>query len=183
MGLGSTLWYRIKRSRLWLVVQRERQQKEQRVTKRWWRVVCAVGGIVLVLAGCSQQAPYMRKWQPVERITHRWTGGTLREDKLSEDEAAVFRELGTPDTIRFFRSVLERQRVYQWLYSEKEQVVWFVEGERVDYVVVDTNTSAQTKAAREALQRKAIQGGLVTGFVGGIAAVLLLFDQDLGLRE
>ena len=154
--------------------------EEKGVTKRGWRVVCAVGSIVLLLAGCSQQAHYMRQWQPVERIAHRWTGGTLHEDKLSEDEVAVFRELGTPETIRFFRSVLERQRVYQWLYSEKEQIVWFVDGKRVDYVVVDTNTSSRTKAAREALQRKAIQGGLVTGFVGGIAAVFLLFDEDLG---
>lgn len=153
------------------------------MTKWCWRVVCAVGSIVLFLAGCSQQAHYMRKWQPVERIAHRWTGGTLHEDKLSEDEVAIFQELGTPDTIRFFRSVPERQRVYEWFYSEKEEVVWFVEGKRVDYVVVDTNTSAQTAEARDTLQRKVIQGGLVTGFVGGMAAMLLLFDKDLGLRE
>jgi hypothetical protein len=136
-----------------------------------------------MLIGCSQQAPYMRQWQPGERLAHRWTGGTLHEKKLSEDEAAIFRELGTPDTIRFFRSVPARQRVYEWLYSEKEQVVWFVEGKRVDYVVVDTQTSAQATEARETWQRKAVQGGLVTGFVGGMAAVLLLFDKDLGLRE
>lgn len=153
------------------------------MTKRCWRIVCAAGSIVLFFAGCSQQAHYMRKWQPVERIAHRWTGGTLHEGKLSEDEAAIFQELGTPETIRFFRSVLERQRVYEWLYSEKEQIVWFVDGKRVDYVVVDTNTSSRTAAARETLQRKAIEGGLVTGFVGGTAALFLLFGQDLGLRD
>ena len=153
------------------------------MTKRWWRVAGAVSSIVLLLAGCSNRASYMRKWQPVERIANRWTGGTLKEHKLSEDEAAVFQELGTPDTIRFFRGTLERERVYQWLYSEQEQIVWFVEGRRVDYVVVDTDTSSRTKDSREKLQRKAIRGGVVTGLVGGIAALFLLLDKTLGIRE
>ena len=143
----------------------------------------AVASIILLLAGCSQRAPYMKKWQPVPRIAHRWTGGTLREAKLSEDEAAAFQELGTPETIRFFRSKPERQRVYAWLYEEKEQIVWFVDGRRIDYVVLDTNTSSRPKATRESLQKKGIAGGILAGFVGGVAALFLLLDKDLGLRD
>jgi hypothetical protein len=139
--------------------------------------------MLIVLMGCSTQARYMRGWQLVESVGNRWTGGTLRAQKLSEDEAAVFAQSGTPEAIRFFRSTLTRQRVYAWIYEEKGQVVWFVDGQRVDYIAVDTNTSAATQASREAMQKKLIAGGGLAGAVGGIAAGFIAVSKTIGLRE
>jgi hypothetical protein len=139
--------------------------------------------MLIVLMGCSTQARYMRGWQPVERVGNRWTGGTLREQKLSEDEAAVFAQLGTPETIRFFRSTRTRQRVYAWVYEEKGEVVWFVDGQRVAYIAVDTNTSAVTQASREATQERLIAGGGLAGAVGGIAAGFIALSETIGLRK
>lgn len=151
-------------------------------TKRRLRT-CGIGIMLIGLVGCSTQAPYMRGWQPVERVGNRWTGGTLREQKLSEDEAAVFAQSGTPAAIRFFRSTLTRQRVYAWIYEEQGQVIWFVDGQRVDYIAVDTNTSAVTQASREATQEKLIEGGGLAGAVGGIAAGFIALSKTIGLRE
>jgi hypothetical protein len=144
---------------------------------------CGIGILLIVLMGCSTQARYMRGWQPVEGVGNRWTGGTLREQKLSEDEAAVFAQRGTPEAIRVFRSTLTRQRVYAWIYEEQGQVVWFVDGQRVDYVAVDTNMSAVTQAAREATQEKLTAGGALAGAVGGIAAGFIALSETIGLRE
>lgn len=151
--------------------------------KKRWLQTC-VGGIILtVLVGCSTQARYMRGWQPVAGVMHRWTGGTLREQRLSEDEAAVLAQFGTPKVIRFFRSMLTRQRVYAWIYQENEQIVWFVDSQRVEYVAVDTNTSSVPQASREVTKEKLTAGGALAGAVGGIAAGFIALSESIGLRE
>jgi hypothetical protein len=143
----------------------------------------ALGMLLSLLLGCTTQATYMRRWEPVPVVSNRWVGGTLKENKLSSDEAAVYQELGNPDTIRFFRAVETRQRVYAWIYTEQEQVVWFVDGQRIDYVAVDTNSSGMTKESRETLQHKVVTGGLLGGLVGGVAAGMLLLGSELGLKD
>ncbi len=148
-----------------------------------WRVVGVLSVILSLLMGCSTQAPYMRGWQPEERILYRWTGGTFRANKLSDDEKAVMDELGTPDTIRFFRGALDRQRVYEWIYQDKAQVVWFADGQRVDYVAVDTNTSARTQAERDQTTSKVVQGGFLGGIIAGLSAGFVLLAEDIGLRN
>jgi hypothetical protein len=121
----------------------------------------------------------MRGWDPAEGIANRWTGGTFNEKKLSNDEAAVYKELGTPDAVRFFRTLQTRQRVYEWIYLQAEQNIWFVDGTRVDYVTVDTDSSGLTKESRETLQDKLITGGILGGVVGGIAAGLIILVPEL----
>jgi hypothetical protein len=135
-----------------------------------------------MLVGCTLQAPYMRSWELEESIGNRWTGGTFDEKKLTSDEAAVYKELGTPEAVRFFRTLETRQHAYEWIYLKRERVVWFVEGKRVDYVTVDTNTSGLTKETRETLRDKLTTGGLVGVAVGGVAAGLLLLGDKVGLR-
>jgi hypothetical protein len=129
------------------------------------------------------QAPYMRGWQTQLTPANRWTGGSVQERKLSTDEAAVYQELGLPDVIRFFRAMQTRERVYEWIYTDKQQVVWFVDRKRVEYVTVDTNTSGTTKEARETLQQKLTTGGLLGAAVGGFAAGMLLLGESLGLKD
>ena len=128
------------------------------------------------------QASYMRGWDMVEGKNQRWTGGTFKE-KLSPDEAAAYQELGTPDIIRFFRELHTRQHVYEWLYEDKDEVLWFVDGTRVEYVAVDPNISGLTKETRETVQRKVVTGGLLATVVGGVAAGFMLLGDSLGLTE
>jgi hypothetical protein len=139
--------------------------------------------LLSLLVGCTTQAAYMRRWEPVPAVSNRWSGGTLKEAKLSPDEAAVYSEFGTPDVIRFFRATQTRQRVYEWVYTEQEQVVWFVDGKRVDYVAVDTDSSALAKETRETVQRKLVTGGVLGAVVGGVAAGVLTLGSSLGLKD
>ena len=145
--------------------------------------VTALAVVLSILIGCTLQAPYMHGWDPAEGINNRWTGGTFDEKKLSNDEAAVYKELGAPEAVRFFRTVETRQRVYEWVYLKGERNVWFLEGTRVDYVAVDADTSAFTKESREVLQDKLIKGGVVGGLVGGVAAGFLVLGPKLGLKD
>jgi hypothetical protein len=125
----------------------------------------------------------MRGWHIQTTPTNRWTGGTIKEQKLSADEAAVYQELGPPDVIRFFRAMQTRQPVYEWIYAEKQQVVWFVDRQRVEYVAVDTDTSGATKESRERLQQKLITGGILGAAIGGFTAGMLLLGEALGLKD
>jgi hypothetical protein len=158
-------------------------REESAVNCRRQSSVTALAVVLSMFLGCSLQAPYMHGWDPVEGITNRWTGGRFDEKKLSSDEAAVYKELGTPEAVRMFRALQTRQRVYEWIYLKADRDVWFVDGTRVDYVTVDANSSALTKESRETLQDKVITGGIVGGVVGGIAAGFLLLDKKLGLRD
>jgi hypothetical protein len=125
----------------------------------------------------------MRRWELVTGQSHRWAGGTFKENQLSDDEAAVYAELGTPDAIRFFRALRARQHVYEWIYEDREQVVWFVDGKRVEYVAVDTNNSGLTKETREMVWRRLVSGGALGMVIGGLATGVLLLGDDLGLKD
>ena len=125
--------------------------------------------LTCIVAGCGVQAPYMKGWDPVEDIPNRWTNGTIRADRLSEDERLVFEESGPPDVLRFFRTVDSREPVYEWIYTAPFRAVWFVSGTRVDYVTVDTNASTRPTASREALGRKLRTGGLLAGTIAAVA--------------
>jgi hypothetical protein len=144
---------------------------------------CALIVLLSLGLGCSAQAPYMRRWQSVEGVQRRWTDGTFKEAKLSDDEAAVYAELGRPDVIRYFRAMETRQKVYEWIYLEQEEIVWFVDRKRVEYVAVDTSNSRFTKETRETIQNKALEGGAMGALVGGLAASALLFGGSLGLKD
>ncbi len=147
------------------------------------QVVWGIAVLVLMAVGCTPQASYMRRWQPAERIANRWSGGTMGATKLSADETAVFEELGTPDVIRLFRRAQTRERVYEWIYESANQVIWFVEGERVDYVVVDTNMLPLTRAEQQNLKQKSYAGGIMSGVVGVLATGFILLGEDIGLKD
>jgi hypothetical protein len=153
--------------------------EESAMNQRRQSSVTALAVILSMLLGCTLQAPYMRGWDPAEGIANRWTGGTFNEKKLSSDEAAVYQELGTPEAVRFFRTLQTRQRVYEWIYLKTDRNVWFVDGTRVDYVTVDAGSSAFTKESRETLQDKLTTGGIVGGVVGGIAAGFIILVPKL----
>lgn len=148
-----------------------------------WRNLSSLCLVVVWLTGCSSQAAYMSGWTLDPAHTHRWSDGKLKAKKLSEDEKAIYTELGTPNTIRYFRTIETRQRVYEWLYQQPLRIVWFVDGKRVDYVAVDTDVSGLKKETRETARAKLIKGGVVGGLVGGIAAGAMVFGNTLGLKD
>jgi hypothetical protein len=77
-------------------------REESAVNRRRQSSVTALAVVLSMLLGCTLQAPYMRGWDVAEGIADRWTGGTFDEKNLSSDEAAVYRELGTPGGYRLF---------------------------------------------------------------------------------
>ena len=143
-----------------------------------WCKLCGVVLLACLMTGCGVQASYMKGWDPVEDITNRWTDGAIRADKLSDDERSAFEAFGTPDVVRFFRDVETRQRVYEWIYMEPFRTVWFMDGAQVDYVMVDTNPSRRTTAAREALVRRVRTSGILAGTIGSIAAGTISLISD-----
>ena len=144
----------------------------------FWIKLCGAVGLVCLMTGCGVQASYMKGWDPVEDITNRWTDGTIRADKLSEDERSAFEELGTPDVVRFFRDLETRKRVYEWIYMEPFRTVWFVGGAQVDYVMVDTNPSGRTTAARETLARQLRMSGILAGTIGSVVVGTVSLIND-----
>ena len=150
---------------------------------RRWHVVCGLALLGNLWLGCSMQAPYMRGWTQVPGYNTRWTGGRFKVSKLSGPEAAVYGELQKPNVIRFFRTLHTRQPVYEWIYEEQEQVVWFVDGQWVDYVTLDTNLSSLTKEKREVIQQKATTGGILGAAIGAVATGFVLFGDSLGFKE
>ena len=146
---------------------------------QWFRFrLCGVVVLACVMTGCSVQASYMKGWDPVEDITNRWTDGTIRADKLSEDERSAFEEWGTPDVVRFFRDAETRKRVYEWIYMEPFRTVWFMDGAEVDYVMVDTNPSRRTPVARETLASQLRTSGILAGTIGSVAVGTLSLIND-----
>jgi len=157
--------------------------EESAVYRRRQSTVTVLTAILsMLVVGCTFQAPYMRDWNVSETISNRWTGGTFDEKKLSSDEATVYKELGVPEAVRFFRTLETRQRVYEWVYLERDQNVWFVEGKRVDYVTVDENSSGLTKETRGTIQDKLTAGGVVGVVIGAVAGGLLTLGDKLGLK-
>jgi hypothetical protein len=124
----------------------------------------------------------MQRWEVVTGINNRWTGGTIVASKLSADEATIFQSLGTPNAIRLFRESQTRQQVYEWIYLEPVQSVWFIDGKPVEYVTVEANSSPLTKAERETLTKKLITGGVLGATVGALATGAIVFGEEIGLR-
>jgi hypothetical protein len=103
--------------------------------------------------------------------------------KLAADEAKVQQALGTPQVIRFFRVNDTRQKAYEWIYLDADQTVWFVDGQRVDYVTVDANTSWLTREQRDTIDSKLTTGTILGVLIGGAAAGMLLYGDKIGLRD
>src|SRR5262245_65756408 len=100
------------------------------VNRRQQNSVTALAVVLSMLLGCTLQAPYMRGWDPAEGISNRWTGGRFDEKKLSSDEAAVYKEIRTPEAVRFFRTLQTRHPVQERDYLKAEYNDGFVDGRR-----------------------------------------------------
>jgi hypothetical protein len=99
--------------------------------------------VALLLApfGCSYKPSYLQKSNKTE-ISERWRVVKINPERLSPDEARVYQTTGAPQFIRFNRKHgIDRERVYTWIYTNPVRLFFFLDGKKVDYVVLDDNPS------------------------------------------
>jgi hypothetical protein len=149
----------------------------QRCTGRYpLGVVQAIVAAVMVLAaaGCTHKPAYLQGQKT--DVPNRWTVEKVEPARLSEDQRTTLERRGPPRYIRFFREVETRRPVYAWIYTDEGDtidIVWFVNGTRVEDVAVDSDSSAFSSTTRRRARIAALIG---TGVVV-IPAVVLLANQ------
>ena len=118
---------------------------------RHWGVRGAMLGwmALLALAGCAGKPAYLQGEKT--DVPYRWKVDKIEPARLSADQRAILEQRGPPRYVRFFREVETRHPVYAWVYvteAEAVDLVWFVDGTRVDDTAVDRDTSAYSSTTR-----------------------------------
>lgn len=122
--------------------------------------------------GCSYKPAYLQKSGPT-KISERWKVETINPAKLSEDERQVYEKMGPPNYVRFFRHLsVEREKVYEWIYAEPIQFFTFMNGKKVDYVVMDENPTSLNESQQRVYFWTAIVGSSVA-LTGGLIYLLM----------
>lgn len=115
--------------------------------------------------GCGYKPSYLRESKKAE-ISNRWRVEKIDPSRLSADEASIYERMGSPQYIRFYRTIApERERVFEWAYTEPVHLVFFIDGKRVEYVPVDDDTSPLNDNQRKWL----FWGGVSAAGVGALA--------------
>ena len=133
---------------------------------------CLIYGLVVVLLvspfGCSSKPAYLQQSKKTE-ISDRWQVAKIDPARLSPDEAQAYQAAGVPQFIRLHRKhSLDREPVYTWVYTDPIRLFFFIDGKKVDYVVVDDNPSSWNEHQKEML----FWTGITTG---AIVALGLLY--------
>jgi hypothetical protein len=113
--------------------------------------VLGIVGVMLLLTavGCTYKPGYLQG--DSTDVPHRWKVERVEPGRLSEDQRATLDRRGPPTYVRFFREVETRNPVYAWIYADEGEtvdVVWFVEGKRVENIAVDSDPSAFSSTTR-----------------------------------
>lgn len=130
--------------------------------------------IVLAVAGCTYKPGYLRGAKT--DVPNRWKVEKVEPGRLSEDQRTTLDRRGPPTYMRFFREVDTRHPVYAWIYAgegDAVDLVWFVDGNRVEDIAVDSDPSAFTSTTRRRTRIALLVG---TGAVMLPAIVLLAND-------
>jgi hypothetical protein len=121
--------------------------------------------------GCSYKPGYLQKSDGT-RVPERWTVEKIDPARLSADERGVYERMGSPTYVRFFRQLsVGREKVYEWIYAEPVQLFTFINGKKVDYVVMDENLSSLNESERRVLFWTGIIGGSIAA-AGGLTYYL-----------
>jgi hypothetical protein len=105
--------------------------------------------IGLAAVGCTHRPAYLQG--EATDVPDRWKVEKVEPTRLSEEQRTTLERRGPPTYVRFFREVDTRKPVYAWIYvgdGEAVELVWFVDGERVEAIAVDSNPSAFTSTTR-----------------------------------
>ncbi len=125
--------------------------------------------------GCSYKPSYLLKSEKTP-VAQRWKVGGIDPSSLSADERMAWEKMGSPRYIRFFRHLtLERERVYEWIYTDPVRLISFIDGKRVAYAVVDDDPSSLNESQKKVL----FWSGITTASAVGLG---LLYYYTLGSR-
>jgi hypothetical protein len=135
-------------------------------------------GVYLILSaflyssfGCSYKPAYLQKSAKTQ-VPDRWKVEKINPSRLSPEEKSVYETMGAPQFIRFYRRLtLDRERVYAWVYTEPVRFVTFLEGKKIDYVVLDDNPSPLNEYQKKTL----FWAGVTTGVVVGLGLLYYYF--------
>jgi len=130
--------------------------------------------MVLAVGGCTYKPGYLKGVNT--EVPQRWKVETIAPARLSADQRTTLEDRGPPTYVRFFREVETRNPVYAWIYTdtgEAVDVVWFVDGKRVENIAVDSDPSAFSSTTRRRA-RYAILGGTGAAI---LPTVLLLANR------
>ena len=136
--------------------------------------VLGIVSVMLTAAGGTYKPGYLQG--DSTDVPHRWKVERVEPGRLSEDQRATLDRRGPPAYVRFFREVETRNPVYAWIYAgegDAVEVVWFVDGKRVEHIAVDSDPSAFSSTTRRRV-RFALLGG--TG-AAVLPAVVLLANR------
>jgi len=118
--------------------------------KSFWVYALLVTLLVPSLA-CTYKPAYLQKGKTAE-VSERWRVERINPSTLSPEEKSVFETLGPPQYIRFFRKLsLDRDRVYAWVYTDPVRFISFIDGKKIDYVVVDDDPSPFNEYQRKTM--------------------------------
>jgi hypothetical protein len=136
----------------------------------------AIVGMMMVLAavGCTYKPAYIQGEKT--DVPHRWKVEKVEPARLSEDQRTTLDRRGPPTYVRFFREVDTRHPVYAWIYTgegDAVDLVWFVDGKRVEDIAVDSDPSAFTSTTRRRTRIALLVG---TG-AAIVPAVILLANR------
>jgi hypothetical protein len=130
--------------------------------------------IGLAAVGCTYKPAYVKG--ETTDLPHRWKVEKIEPGRLSEDQRDTLERRGPPTYVRFFREVDSRKPVYAWVYTNEGgavDLVWFIDGTRVEEIAVDSDPSAFTSTTR---RRTRI--ALLVGTGAAILPAILLFAND-----
>jgi hypothetical protein len=105
--------------------------------------------LVFVAVGCTYKPAYIQG--KATDVPQRWKVDKVEPARLSADQRTTFERYGPPTYVRFFREVDTRNPVYAWIYvgeGEAVEVIWFVDGRRLEEIAVDSDSSAFSSTTR-----------------------------------
>ena len=138
-------------------------EKEGRLTsivkfKSVWAYCLLLTFLATPLA-CSYKPAYLQKSEKTP-VAERWKVQKIDPARLSPAEASLFKTMGSPQFIRFYRKLdTDRERVYMWIYTEPVRLVSFIDGKAFDYVLLDADLSPLNDYQKKSL----LWGGIAAG--------------------
>ena len=135
-------------------------------------VYALVASLLLPSFACSYKPAYLKESKKTE-VDDRWRVEKIDASRLSADEKSFYESMGSPQFIRFYRGLLQRQEVYTWVYTDPIRFVMFIDGKKVDYIVLDDDDSRWTEHQRKVL----FWGGITLGVVVAVAGLVYFLTK------
>ncbi len=131
--------------------------------KSLW-VYTLLAALLVPSIACSNKPGYLQKGRTAQ-VPDRWKVEKINPSLLSPDEKSIYETMGSPQFIRFYRRLSpDREKVYAWVYTEPVRFVTYLDGKKINYVVLDDDLSPLNEYQRKTL----FWGGITAGAVAGL---------------